>query len=141
MKTARPAIEDEATYGLIGEEHGVQLALLDEIEKAVARGEGTREVGRLLDHFVEHANAHFLSEQLLMRHSAYGAYEQHVAEHDLLMSQARRFLKNVETGATDDAREFVTMLRNWLTVHVKTTDAAFETFLEQHGGEADKSEV
>jgi hemerythrin-like metal-binding protein len=141
MKTARPLIEDEATYGLIGEEHGVQLALLDEIEKAVARGEGAGEVGRLLDHFVEHANAHFLSEQLLMRHSSYDAYEQHVAEHDLLMSQARRFLSNIGTGETDEATEFVGLLRKWLLIHMKTTDAAFETFLEERGGAEAKSEV
>jgi hemerythrin len=141
MKTARPLIEDEATYGLIGEEHGVQLALLDEIEKAVARGEGAGEVGHLLDHFIEHANAHFLSEQLLMRHSSYDAYEQHVAEHDLLMSQARRFLKNVETGETDEATEFVDLLRKWLVIHMKTTDAAFETFLEERGGAEAESEA
>jgi hemerythrin len=57
------------------------------------------------------------------------------------MSQARRFLKNVETGETEDAREFVEMLRKWLVIHMKTTDAAFETFLEQHEGAAGKSEV
>lgn len=129
-----------AEYGEVGDEHAAQLALLDRIEEAVAEGTGPGEVAPMLDHFVEHANAHFLSEQLLMRNTAYAAYEQHVLEHDLLMSQARQFLKDVETGEVREARVFVAALRNWLVVHMKTTDAALEAYLETVGGAAPAEE-
>jgi hemerythrin-like metal-binding protein len=105
------------------------LRLLVEIDEAVSRRASAGEMGGLLDLFVEHANAHFLSEQLLMRNHAYQAYEAHVFEHDMLLSQARTFLKRVSEGEFEDARLFVGSLRDWLLVHMKTTDAAFEEYL------------
>ena len=114
----------------IEHEHEAQMKLLDQIERAVLADAGTKTVGPLLDDFVEHANAHFLSEQLLMRNHAYAAYEQHVREHDMLLAQARQFMRDVSLGKITDAYWFVASLRNWLTVHMKTTDAAFETYLE-----------
>ena len=126
--TTKPTAE--AGFGHVGGEHAAQLALLAEIEEAVASGAGPGVVGPLLDHLVQHANAHFLSEQILMRNSAYAAYDQHVLEHDLLMSRAREFLADLGGGKTEDARPFVLNLRNWLVVHMQTTDAAFETYLE-----------
>lgn len=140
MNTAKHAIKNEATFGYIGVEHVTQLALLDRIEDSVSRGLEARKVARLLDHFLEHANAHFLSEQLLMRNTAYAAYEQHVAEHDQLMSEARGFLKSIETSEMEDARDFLVKLRNWLVIHMNTTDAAFESYLEEFCAE-DESEV
>lgn len=120
---------EEATT--IEHEHEAQLRLLVELEEAVARHATAGEVGGLLDQFVEHANAHFLSEQILMRNSAYEAYEAHVFEHDMLMSQARRFLQRVAKGEFEDAQGFVEALRGWLLAHMKTTDAAFEEYLKR----------
>jgi|GEM_PF-2338346 len=118
-------------------EHEAQQRLLDEIERAVARGASPGEVGALLDDFVEHANAHFLSEQLAMRNHAYEAYEQHVQEHDALMAHARALLVGVWGGRPAEPAQAVAALRNWLLVHMKTTDAAFEEYLERRAGEAE----
>ena len=129
MKDAVAHVNEAAEAETVGHEHEEQLRLLDELGEAVGRHATAGEVGRLLDHFVEHANAHFLSEQLLMRRSAYEAYAHHVFEHDMLMSQARLFLQRVAKGEFDDARNFVSALRDWLLAHMKTTDAAFEEYL------------
>lgn len=128
----------------IEHEHEAQMRLLDQIEKAVLSDAGAAAVGPLLDDFVVHANAHFLSEQLLMRNHAYAAYEQHVREHDMLLAQARQFMRDVAQGKITDAYWFVASLRNWLTVHMKTTDAAFETYLGLLGekdGETSEGEL
>jgi hemerythrin len=127
----KTATETGAEYGHVGDVHETQLALLNQIEKEVMRGAGPGAVAQLLDHFVEHANAHFLSEQLLMRDSSYSDYEPHVFEHDLILSQARQFLKDVETGETAGACEFVVTLRDWLVRHMRTTDAALESYLNR----------
>ncbi len=104
MHKAMTTEQAEAAFGHVEDEHVAQLAILNRIEDRVAGGAGPDEVGPLLDHFVEHANAHFLSEQIVMRNSAYAAYDQHVLEHDLLVSQARQFLSDVREGKTGDAR-------------------------------------
>jgi len=131
MKEPTAFINEAAEAETVEHEHEEQLRLLDELEEAVSRHATAGEVGRLLDHFVEHANAHFLSEQLLMRRSAYEAYAAHVFEHDMLMSQARLFLQQVSKGEFEGARNFVGALRDWLQAHMKTTDAAFEEYLNR----------
>ena len=130
MKDVTTQTDFAASAVGIEHEHEAQLRLLDQIERAVLADAGAGTVGPLLDDFVEHANAHFLSEQILMRNHAYAAYEQHVREHDMLLAQARQFMRDVAQGKITDAYWFVASLRNWLTVHMKTTDAAFETYLE-----------
>ena len=131
MKEPTAFVNEAAEAETVEHEHEEQLRLLDELEEAVSRHATAGEVGRLLDHFLEHANAHFLSEQLLMRRSAYEAYAAHVFEHDMLMSQARLFLQQVSKGEFEGAQSFVGALRDWLQAHMKTTDAAFEEYLNQ----------
>ncbi len=138
MHASMTTEQAEAAFGHVEDEHVAQLAILNRIEEKVAAGAGPDEVGPLLDHFVQHANAHFLSEQLVMRNSAYAAYDQHVLEHDLLMSQARQFLSDVREGKAGDARAFVVNLRNWLVVHMKTTDAALDAYLEGQGARGEE---
>lgn len=116
------------------EEHEAQQRLLDEIEEAVARGASLGEVGGLLDDFIEHANAHFLSEQITMRNHAYEAYEQHVQEHDALMAHARQLLVSLWGTNPSAPAQTIAALRNWLLIHMKTTDAAFEEYMERRAG-------
>ena len=129
MKDISTYVNQAGEAATVEHEHEAQLRLLVEIEDAVERRASAGEIGGLLDQFVEHANAHFLSEQLLMRNHAYQAYEAHVFEHDMLMSQARTFLQRVSEGQFNDAQQFVGALRDWLLLHMKTTDAAFEEYL------------
>lgn len=60
------------SFAPVDREHAAQINLLNPLEAAVNGGRGA-EARALFEQFVELTNAHFLSEQLIMRNHAYEA--------------------------------------------------------------------
>ena len=108
-------------------EHQGQAEHMERLERAIESGRPDDEVRDLVENLVQYLEAHFASEQIAMRESAYAAYEDHVREHDDSMDRLR--------GLVDVDRDQRTMalveLRETLVRHVHTSDAAFVGFLKQ----------
>jgi hemerythrin-like metal-binding protein len=129
--TSQPwASEMAQAQSRIDAEHEVELALLDELRAAVAGGNRQAKVD-LLAQLVEHTNVHFLSEQLLMRLTAYPDFEAHQQEHDQLIAQARALQAHVEAGEVEPTLRFIDAMRAWLTGHMDGRDRALERYLKQ----------
>lgn len=112
-------------------EHELLHRLLDELkDELVAGGPRIRE---LLDRFDTAAQAHFLEEQSLMRLHAYPGYEAHQNEHDDLVVELRRLTERIEEGEVADAADLARRLDDWLTVHMRTSDAVLEEYLRRDG--------
>jgi len=109
-------------------EHLVELALLDALHDAVRRDLGPNKVAEVLEQLLEHTSVHFMSEQLLMRLTAYPLYEAHAQEHDALMAQARTLQGHVAAGAVQPTLAFIDSMREWLLRHMDGKDRA----LAQH---------
>lgn len=113
-------------------EHLVELALLDVLHDAVRRDLGPNKVAEVLEQLLEHTNVHFMSEQLLMRLTAYPQYESHADEHDRLMEQAAELQGHIEAGHIQPALGFIDSIRRWLTQHMDGKDKAFAEWLNTH---------
>lgn len=114
-------------------EHGVQKELLRALKEALVEGRDRSSTTALLKQLLEYSDAHFLSEQLLMRLHAYPAYEDHVQEHDRLAGQLRTMAESWERGEGQAAGDLLRQVEEWLLVHMTTTDTALEAYLAQHG--------
>jgi len=114
-------------------EHSVELALMDALHDAVARDLGPNRVREILDQLLEHSNVHFMSEQLLMRLTAYPQYEAHALEHDELMARARALQNRVAGAGTATSLEAIVEMRRWLLEHMDHKDRALATYLAEHG--------
>ena len=66
-------------------EHGIQLGLLDAALSALSGA--TPDSSELLDQLHEYTQAHFMSEQLLMRLSSRPSYDGHLEDHERLMHE------------------------------------------------------
>jgi len=115
-------------------EHRVELALLDALEEAVRQDRGPNRIHEILDQLIEHTNVHFISEQLLMRLTAYPRYEAHAEEHEQLMEQASELQEHVEAGRVQPTLAFIESMRRWLVQHMEGQDRTFATFLDGHRG-------
>ena len=107
-------------------EHALQYKLLSEAERLLTEGntDAAREVVQQLHDYSE---AHFGSEQVLMRLHSYPGYQSHLREHGDLLTALRQLLAGVGTGpATASAAD----LRRWLTSHVHHADQAFLDFMQ-----------
>jgi hemerythrin len=115
-------------------EHRVQLELLRGLQEALARGGEDRSASAdLLKQLLEYSEAHFLSEQLLMRLHAYPAYEEHVQEHDRLIETLRSLWDDWAGGGGEAAGNLLRSVEDWLLTHMKTTDEALAAYLAEHG--------
>lgn len=112
-------------------EHRVQLELLRALKEALGRSEERAAASALLAQLLEYSDAHFLSEQLLMRLHAYPAYEHHVQEHERLVDELRSTVAAWEKGAGEEVGGLLQHVEEWLLVHMTTTDTALETYLAE----------
>ena len=113
-------------------EHRVQLELLRALKEALGRSEERAAASALLAQLLEYSDAHFLSEQLLMRLYAYPAYEDHVGEHDRLVDELRAMADSWEKGEGEAAGRLLQRVEEWLVTHMSTTDQALEAYQAEH---------
>ena len=117
-------------------EHQVELALLDALHEAVRQDLGPNRVAEVLEQLLEHTNVHFMSEQLLMRLTAYPQYEAHAEEHDELIVKARILQSHVAAGEVKPTLVQIESMRNWLVQHMDGKDRALTAYLSGHSGKS-----
>jgi hemerythrin-like metal-binding protein len=114
-------------------EHRVEMALLGALEDAVRRDLGPNRINEILTQLIEHTTVHFMSEQMLMRLTAYPGYEAHALEHDQLLEQAQALQDRVDAGHSRPTLAFIESVRTWLTKHIEGQDRSFLSHLEGAG--------
>jgi hemerythrin len=113
-------------------EHQVQLHLVRALREGLEKGEDRASTSTLLRQLLDYSDAHFLSEQLLMRLYAYPAYEDHVGEHDRLVAELRTMADRWEEGEGEPAGRLLLRVEEWLVGHMTTADQALEAYLAEH---------
>ena len=66
-------------------EHEVQLGLLQALCTAARENQDKASLGVILDQLIAYSEAHFTSEELLMRMKSYDDYEDHVDDHNHML--------------------------------------------------------
>lgn len=108
-------------------EHALQYKLLGEAERLLESGDraAAREVIAQLHAY---SDAHFASEQVLMRLHSYPGYEAHEREHGVLLHALEVMLTSLDA---DDPSRSAASLRRWLTSHIHHADQSFLDFVNQ----------
>ena len=112
-------------------EHAVQLQLLNAVAQAIEEGRSVATAELLFQQFLDYSDAHFVSEQIIMRFHGYPGYDLHIQEHDRLMNQARQIQEGIITGKRPVNLELVRELREWLLGHMTGEDEAFGAYLAE----------
>jgi hemerythrin len=109
-------------------EHAMQYNLLAEAERLLA-AEETASAHQVLRQLLQYSEAHFGSEEVLMRLHSYPGYHQHLREHGELISALERLLEDSTTSASPTPEA----IRRWLTTHIHHTDQLFLEFMQKAG--------
>lgn len=115
----------------LDKEHSVQINLLETLETAIAAKAATEKIGAVLGSLADFTEAHFNSEQILMRLHAYPDFEAHDMDHNAFMETIRHLQMLHDGGDHLDPGE-VARLRKRITGHIATKDKAFGTFMVKH---------
>jgi hemerythrin len=114
----------------IDREHALELRVVRETQAALLTGDRKKAL-LLLERLEDVTNAHFLTEQLLMRLHAYAGYAAHEQDHDRLIGELRTLSRALASDEPVDARLAVQQLERWLLTHMATEDQALGTFISQ----------
>lgn len=105
-------------------EHGIQLGLLDASISALSRNASN--AGELVEQLYTYSEAHFLSEQLLLRMSARSNYEGHVEQHGELMQDLQGVRAELQNGRPAAAQSALQDHRERLLEHIRSWDRSIE---------------
>ncbi|MEO8034782.1 MAG: hemerythrin domain-containing protein [Acidobacteriota bacterium] len=122
-------LENPVGLADIEAEHALQYKLLSEAERLLEAREG-RAAREVVQQLYAYSEAHFGSEQVLMRLHSYPGYQAHEREHGDLLAALGNLLTSLATG--DSAGE-AGVLRRWLTAHIHHADQAFLGFMRSSG--------
>jgi hemerythrin len=110
-------------------EHQIQLGLLEALCAATSDAQAAVPVAEILQQLISYSEAHFMSEELLMRLHSYDDYEDHVSDHIDMMDRLNAIAAAQSSGGSalvsGNAREVLAFLNQ----HIATRDQRFAVFM------------
>ena len=112
-------------------EHEVQLSLLRTLCQAIREQRSTSEVAQLLEQFSAYCEAHFVSEELIMRQHSFEEYEDHAEDHCHMMDLLRVIATDCEAAGTAGLKASTDEALAFIENHIGTRDKRFADFLQR----------
>lgn len=110
-------------------EHQVQLGLLQALCDATRDNGGAALVGEIVEQLIAYSEAHFMSEELLMRLKSYDDYEGHVDEHIHMLEMLTRIATDHATGHSSLVTGKAEEVLGFIGRHIATRDRRFADFV------------
>ena len=127
--------QDEYSVGIesIDDQHKRLVAMINELNDAMAQGKGHQALGSIFARLVAYSRTHFGYEEELLSQHAYAGYPQQRREHAELLSKALALQEDYREGKPVISIKLMTFLKNWLSEHILGTDAKYSLFLRRRG--------
>ena len=106
-------------------EHDVQLGLLEALCQAVREGRDVETVALNMGQLRSFSQAHFASEELLMRMKSYDDYAEHVADHEHMLDALQEIATNHSLGNSSLVAGKVEEVLGFIRQHIATRDRRF----------------
>ena len=125
MQMSNIAEFNSAANADVDREHEVQLGLLRALCVAAGENRAAGEIGEILDHLTAYSEAHFMSEELLMRLKSYDDYEDHVEDHLQMLDTLRGIAASHAAGDTALVAGRAAESLDFIGRHIATRDRRF----------------
>ncbi|SBT08555.1 Hemerythrin-like metal-binding protein [Candidatus Accumulibacter aalborgensis] len=106
-------------------EHDVQLGLLQALCGAVAAHRDAASVSEILDQLIAYSEAHFMSEELLMRLKSHDDYADHVDDHSHMLDVLRQIAADHAAGSSPLVAAKAAEVLDFIGNHIATRDRRF----------------
>jgi hemerythrin len=113
-------------------EHEMQLDLLRELCRAAGGSGDPALVGEILQRLIDYSEAHFASEELLMRMKSYDDYEDHVDDHAQILDTLRGLATNHQRGESSLVAGRATETLDFIGRHIATRDRRFADYVRNN---------
>ena len=110
-------------------DHNGLAELFNQLADAVEKRKGKEVYGGMLDDIIRHAQTHFDLEERLMAERLYPRFDQHKAEHDMLISQALNYRASFGKDVAESPVSVAHFPEVWLAFHILFSDKELADFL------------
>ncbi len=107
----------------IDHEHRELIELINELYRHARSGDSPHAIGDFLGEIFARISAHFALEEKLMREKNYDEYDEHKADHEVLLDEIRDLMDEFEDGTLGGENELFERLDAWFGEHFQTKDA------------------
>jgi hemerythrin-like metal-binding protein len=114
-------------------DHKKLFSLVNELNDAMAHGQGRLVIGNVLQRLLQYTRSHFAAEEAAMRAADFDGLAVHVAEHRELTEKVEKFAEDYTGGRTSVTIDVLYFLRDWLEHHVCQTDHQYSEPLRRRG--------
>ncbi|VAX25748.1 hypothetical protein MNBD_NITROSPINAE04-2659 [hydrothermal vent metagenome] len=114
-------------------QHKGLIELINELQRIISVGGGSKELEKVVTEIYEHKKNHFADEERLMLDHNYPEFEQHAKEHREMLDWLSRHRENLAAGDKMATVELSGYLSDWLMNHVAKTDMQYGQFFNDRG--------
>ncbi|MDI1245549.1 MAG: hemerythrin family protein [Rhodoferax sp.] len=112
-------------------EHQVQLALLEKLCVALETGADAANTSQLLNALIDYSEAHFMSEELLMRMKSYDDYEDHQDDHVHMLEVLRDLKAQLDSDPPTLLASQARAMLGFISQHIATRDKRLADHVRQ----------
>ena len=117
--------------GPIDEDHRKLVNLVNELHTATSQGYGQEIVAKILDSLITYTAEHLQREEHVMVSINFPHLERHKIGHVEFTNSLRDLQKKYEAGSITVASQLSTVLRDWLSLHIRRSDKELVVFLKK----------
>jgi hemerythrin-like metal-binding protein len=118
-------------HGPLDADHMKAVDLLNELHTATTVGHGREVVGSLLAKLVADSAEHIQREEQFMAAINFPGLKEHQLGHIEFMNNLRTLQEKYEHGCITVAAQLSTVLRDWVSVHIRRYDKQIFFFMQQ----------
>ncbi|MDE2402029.1 MAG: hemerythrin family protein [Burkholderiales bacterium] len=115
--------------GPIDVDHQHLVNMVNELHTATSQGSGQEVVGQLLDQLLSDTEQHITREEQIMAALKFPRLDAHQREHQKFVAELHALQKKYAQGSLTTASQLSTLLRDWLSLHIRRSDREIRDFL------------
>jgi len=118
----------------LDDDHKELVALLNEMDEAVAAGQSKDAINAIIDRLMESIKTHFAREEDLMAKSGFPGAAEHTREHDETLKAVLEWQAHFRSASSPMmSPEILSGFQSWLDNHIQGADMVYGPYLNAKG--------
>ena len=120
--------------GGLDDDHKELVALLNEMDEAVAAGQNRDAINAIIDRLTESIKTHFAKEEALMAKSGFPGAAEHTREHDETLKAVLEWQAHFRSSSAPMmSPEILSGFQSWLDNNIQGADMVYGPYLNAKG--------
>jgi len=122
--------------GPIDDDHRQLVDCVNQLHTATSEGRGQEVVAGILDSLIAYTQQHFDREERQMERYRFPHLDAHRLQHQRLMQEVQTLRAKFDAGSITVASQVSTLLRDWLSLHIRRHDKELGKYVQRAAGRA-----